>query len=509
MNNNLNNYALISVYDKRNIEIIANFLKNNNYKIISTGGTLKHLKDLGFDIINITDYTGFPEILNGRVKTLHPKVYGGILSLRENNNHIDTNKKYDIPYIDFVIVNLYPFFEKVHENIDFEEKLEFIDIGGPSLLRAAAKNFKDIVVLSDPDDYTNVINEYEKTKVISYNTRKYLAYKVFSYVSAYDSTISKFLYENEFGFPDYLTLSYKKSFNLRYGENPQQKAAYYIDNYYLGSCSNFVKLQGKELSYNNIRDMDAAWKIACEFDEPVAVGVKHSVPCFVAVSDNLLNAYLKGLKCDDISIFGGIVAFNGKVYKELANKLTEIFLEIIIASDYDEESLKVLSKKKNLRVIKIKEKIKQKYDFTPVDGGLLFQEYDSELINSFEIVSKKIPNEEIKKEMIFAYKVVKYCKSNAIVVATDFATSGISGGQVNRIWAAKEALKRAFERFGKIDILASDGFFPFPDVVQEAAKYNVKAIIQPGGSINDKESILEADKNDITMVFTNTRHFKH
>ncbi|MCX8059057.1 MAG: bifunctional phosphoribosylaminoimidazolecarboxamide formyltransferase/IMP cyclohydrolase [Spirochaetes bacterium] len=503
-------YALISVFDKNNVEKIVEFLIKKKYEIISTGGTLKYLREKGFSPIEISDYTGFPEILDGRVKTLHPKVHAGILSLRDKMEHMETNKNYNIPYIDFVVVNLYPFFEKVNSDLSFNEKIEFIDIGGPTLLRAAAKNFKDVVVLSDPKDYELVIDEFERKESISYETRKYLAFKVFNMISSYDACISNFLYDKSYGFPEYLSLSYKKDFDLRYGENPHQKASFYIDSYYDGFFKNFEKLHGKELSYNNIKDIDAAWKIACEFENPVAVGVKHNVPCFVAVADNLYNAYLKGLRCDDISIFGGIVAFNGKVCSDLAKKLNEIFLEIIIANDFSDEALYILKKKKNLRIIKIKDnKIKQKYDFSPVDGGILLQEYDNFLFEGFNVVTSKVPDNYLKDQMIFAYKVVKYCKSNAIVVTTDFATSGIAGGQVNRIWAAKQALSRAKDRFNQIDVLASDGFFPFPDVVEEALKYGVKAIIQPGGSIKDNESIELAEKNNIIMVITNTRHFKH
>lgn len=505
----MDKYALVSVYDKNDVEKIVEFLIKNNYKIISTGGTLKYLVNKGFDVIDIVDFTGFPEVLDGRVKTLHPKIHAGILSIRDKKEHREINEKYSFPFIDFVVVNLYPFFEKVNENLSFEEKIEFIDIGGPTLLRASAKNFKDVVVITKPEHYELVIKEYEKNGFISFQTRKFLAFNVFNMLSSYDACIANFLFEDKFGLPEYFSFSYKKNFDLRYGENPHQKAAFYIDNFYNGWLKDFEKLQGKELSYNNIKDMDAAWKIASEFEEPVAVGVKHNVPCFVAMSDNIFNAYLKGLKCDDISIFGGIVAFNRKVDSRLANKLNEIFLEIIIAPDYEEDALEIFKKKKNLRVIKTNKKINQKFDFSPVDGGILLQEYDDKLYSELNIVTSKKPDEYLLQEMIFAYKVVKYCKSNSIVTVTDFSTSGISGGQVNRIWAAKEALSRAKEKFEKIDVLASDGFFPFPDVVEEAIKYGVKAIIQPGGSLRDSDSIELAEKNGIIMVITGMRHFKH
>lgn len=495
--------ALISLYDKDGILDFAKFLVSKDVEIISTGGTFRYLKENGIDVIDISDVTNFPEMLDGRVKTLHPKIHGGILAIREDEAHMDTIKKHDINTIDYVIVNLYPFFEKVKEDLSFDEKVEFIDIGGPTMLRAAAKNFKDVVVITDKNDYSKIKEEIENDNEVSFKTRKNLAAKVFNLMSAYDGAISNFLMEETY--PEYLTVSYKKKQDLRYGENPHQKAAYYVDTVNEGSMNNFEVLNGKELSYNNIKDLDIAWKVVSEFDEIAVCAVKHNTPCGVALGKDLSDAYRKTFSCDPTSIFGGIVAANKKVDKETAEEMVKIFLEIVAAPDYDEEALEVLRTKKNLRVIKCLSKPQNINTLVSVDGGILVQEEDKVLLNEIKTVTKKEPNKEELDELIFAMKVVKYVKSNAIVVSKDRMAVGIGGGQVNRIWPAKDALQRGKNAV----VMASDAFFPFSDIVEEASKYHISAIIQPGGSVNDQLSIDKCDELGIAMVFTGIRHFKH
>ena len=502
--------ALISVYDKTGILDFAKFLVSQNIEIISTGGTYKFLKENSVPVIEVSAVTKFEEMLDGRVKTLHPNIHGGILALRDNKEHMDTLKARNIDTIDFVIVNLYPFFEKVRENLNFEEKIEFIDIGGPTMLRSAAKSFKDVVVITDVNDYENIKNEMKSFNNVSYETRKKLAGKVFNLTSAYDAAISQFLLDEDF--PEYLSVSYKKSAEMRYGENGHQKAAYYTDNMSEGAMKNFKQLNGKDLSYNNIRDMDLAWKVVSEFDEDeiCCCAVKHSTPCGVALGKDVEEAYRKAYDCDPVSIFGGIVAFNKEVDLKTAEELSKIFLEIIIAPSFSNEALEILTKKKNLRLIEYHSKPNDKKELIKVDGGILIQDTNNKLYEDLEVVTKMKPTQDEEKDLIFALKVVKYVKSNAIVVAKDLQTLGIGGGEVSRIWAAEKALERAKERFGEKDfVLSSDAFFPFRDVVELAAKNGVKAIIQPSGSVNDKDSIEECDKNNISMIFSKLRHFKH
>ena len=498
--------ALISVYDKSGILELVKFLRKNNVEIISTGGTFKYLKENNIEVTEISEITGSCEMLDGRVKTLHPIIHGGILAMRDNQEHMETLRERNIETIDMVVVNLYPFFEKVKEDLSFEEKVEFIDIGGPTMLRAAAKNFKDVVVISNVLDYKRVINEIEENYDVSLKTRKVLSGKVFNLMSAYDAAISNFLLQEEEEYPEYLSVSYKKLQSLRYGENPHQSAVYYGSCETKGAMNSFKVLNGKELSYNNIKDVDIAWKVACEFDDEIACcALKHNTPCGVAIGDTVLDAYKKAYECDSVSIFGGIVAVNRTIDEDTAKEMSKIFLEVIIAPNYTEEALEILKSKKNLRVLECKVNPSNKNYMVSVDGGILVQEEDKKLIDELNVVTKKKPTDDEIKDMLFAMKVVKYVKSNAIVVAKDNMAIGIGGGQVNRIWAACEALER-----GKgATVLASDAFFPFRDVVEECAKYNIKAIIQPGGSIRDDESIQECDKHDIGMVMTGIRHFKH
>ena len=498
------NRALISVFDKNGVLELCNYLRAVDVEIISTGGTFKYLKEKGIAVTEVSDITGFPEMLDGRVKTLHPRIHAGILAIREDEKHMKTIKEMGIGTIDMVVVNLYPFFDKVKEDLTFEEKVEFIDIGGPTMLRAAAKNFQDVVVISEVSDYLPVIEEIENSGEISFNSRKKLAGKVFNLMSAYDAAVSCFLLEDE-KFPTYFTMPFKKHSDLRYGENPHQAAAYYVSATFNGSMKDFEILNGKELSYNNIKDLDVAWKVVSEFDEIVCCGLKHNSPCGVALGENVLEAYKKAFDCDPISIFGGIVAVNTKLTKNAAEEMVKTFLEVVAAPDFEEEALVVLRTKKNLRVIKCISKPKAQLGLVSVDGGLLVQEEDKKLLEDLKVVTVKLPTEEETRDLIFGLKVVKYVKSNAIVVVKNGMAVGIGGGQVNRIWAATQALDRAKDGV----VLASDAFFPFKDVVEEAAKYNIKAIIQPGGSIRDEESIKVCNEHNISMILTGIRHFKH
>lgn len=496
--------ALISVFNKEGIVDFAKFLVNKGVEIISTGGTYKHLKENNVPVTEVNEVTGFDEILDGRVKTLHPAIHGGILAIRDNKEHMSIIENKGIKPIDMVVVNLYPFFEKVKEDLEFQEKIEFIDIGGPTMIRAAAKNFKDVVVLTDTKDYSDVMDQIEKNNEVNYDTRKRLAGKVFNLMASYDAAISNFLLEDT-EYPENLALSYTKSMDLRYGENSHQSAACYTANNGKGIMNNIEILNGKQLSYNNIKDMDIAWKVVWEFDDIACCGLKHNTPCGVALGENVHDAYLKAYSCDPVSIFGGIVAFNRKVDKKTAEEMVKIFLEIVIAPDFDSDALEVLKTKKNLRVIKCNTKPEDNFNIAKVDGAILVQSEDKLFAEKMEVVTDKKPTEEELKELTFAMKVCKYTKSNAIVVSKGYVAVGIGGGQVNRIWAAEEAL----ERGEGATVLASDAFFPFDDVVKTAAKHGIKAIIQPGGSIRDKDSIKACNENDISMVFTGTRHFKH
>lgn len=497
--------ALISVFDKDGVLDFAKFLVSKDVEIVSTGGTYRYLKENGIDVIEINEVTNFPEMLDGRVKTLHPLVHAGILAIRDNKEHMDTLKSRDIQTIDYVVVNLYPFFEKVKEDLTFEEKVEFIDIGGPTMLRAAAKNFQDVVVISNKEDYKVIMEEIESNGEASLKTKKKLAGKVFNLMSAYDAAIANFMLEGEEEYPEYLSVSYKKMQSLRYGENSHQSAAVYSSTMLDGAMNTFETLNGKELSYNNFKDVDIAWKCANEFDEPACCALKHNTPCGVATGESAYEAYMKAYEVDPTSIFGGIIGFNRKVDKATAEEMVKIFLEVIAAPDYDDDALEVLKTKKNLRVLKFHNTPKADKYMVTVDGAMLVQEEDKKLIDEIKVVTEKSPTDEEMKDLLFGMKVVKYVKSNAIVTVNNGVAVGIGGGQVNRVWPTEDALKR-----GKgATVLASDAFFPFGDVAELAAKAGIKAIIQPGGSIRDQESIDVCNKYGIAMVFSGLRHFKH
>lgn len=500
--------ALISVSDKSGLVDFARFLEEQNYELISTGGTFKHLKDAGLSPIQIDEVTDFPEMLDGRVKTLHPKVHGGLLAVRSNEEHMKTVQEYEIGLIDMVIVNLYPFFENVNKEISLDEKVEFIDIGGPSMLRSAAKNFNSVVVLTDVNDYEIIKNEMSENGDSTIETRKKLAGKVFNLTSAYDAAISRMLLDEEY--PTYLNASYKKVSDLRYGENPHQSAAYYISTFENGAMKDFEILGGKELSFNNLRDMDLCWKVVNEFkDELACCAVKHSTPCGVAVGTSALETYTKTFECDPVSIFGGIIGMNYKVDAATAEELNKTFLEIVMATDFDEDALEILRKKKNLRIIKIKNQVTDKQAWVKIDGGMLVQSADDQFSEDIKLMTETAPTDEQRKALLFSQRVVKYVKSNAIVVSNGVQAIGIGGGQVNRIWATQQAIERAKEKFDGELVLASDAFFPFRDVVDFCAQEGIKAIIQPGGSMRDNDSIEAANEHQIPMLFTRMRHFLH
>lgn len=502
--------ALISVSDKTNIVEFAKGLEKHGFEVISTGGTFTHLKNNGVSCISIEDVTHFPEILEGRVKTLHPKIHGGLLSKRGNELHNKHVAENNIEYIDLVCVNLYPFEATVKkEGVSEEEIIENIDIGGPSMLRSAAKNFNDVAVVTDINDYDRVLSELEQGG-ISYETRRALAIKVFNTTASYDAAIANYFNKKDNLVPERLTLSYKLQDSLRYGENPHQKAYHYVqDNNESYALQNAVQLHGKEMSYNNIQDASAALDILSEFDETTCVAVKHMNPCGVATGNSVFEAYSRAYEADPVSIFGGIVAVNGKVDKETAEKMHSIFLEIILATDYDKEALDILTKKKNLRIYKLFEKNNNhEQQIKSVRGGILVQDFNDKLADEYESVTEKKVDATQQKDIEFGLKVVKHVKSNAIVVVKDGQTLGIGAGQMNRVGSCKIALEQAGEK-ARGAVLASDAFFPMRDSVDLAADYGIAAIVQPGGSIRDQESIDACNEKGVAMVFSKIRHFKH
>ena len=502
--------ALISVSDKTNIVEFAKGLEKHGFEVISTGGTYTHLKNNGVSCISIEDVTHFPEILEGRVKTLHPKIHGGLLSKRGNELHNKHVAENNIEYIDLVCVNLYPFEATVKkEGVSEEEIIENIDIGGPSMLRSAAKNFNDVAVVTDINDYTKILEELEKGG-ISYETRRALAIKVFNTTASYDAAIANYFNKKDNLVPEKLTLSYKLQDSLRYGENPHQKAYHYVqDNNESYALQNAVQLHGKEMSYNNIQDASAALDILAEFDETTCVAVKHMNPCGVATGNSVFEAYSRAYEADPVSIFGGIVAVNGKVDKETAEKMHSIFLEIILATDYDDEALEILTKKKNLRIYKLSEKNNNhEQQIKSVRGGILVQGFNDQLADEYEGVTEKKVDESQQRDIEFGLKVVKHVKSNAIVVVKNGQTLGIGAGQMNRVGSCKIALEQAGEK-ARGAVLASDAFFPMRDSADIAADYGISAIVQPGGSIRDQESIDACNEKGVAMVFSKIRHFKH
>ncbi|MDH7507397.1 MAG: bifunctional phosphoribosylaminoimidazolecarboxamide formyltransferase/IMP cyclohydrolase [Candidatus Thermoplasmatota archaeon] len=511
--------ALISVSDKEGITDFSKKLIKLNIEILSTGGTAKTLKKEGLKIVDVSDITGFPEILDGRVKTLHPFIHGGILAKRKEKKHAETLKKHGIKNIDLVVCNLYPFEETIKKpNVNIKEIIENIDIGGPTLIRAAAKNYEDVIIVTNKKQYNNVLKALEEKGDLSLKEREKLAVEAFTYTARYDSIISNY-FRNRWTdkiLPDDYIIASSKIQSLRYGENPHQMGAFYkvLPEISEPCIINAEKIQGKELSYNNILDSDCAIECLKEFTDPTCVIIKHATPCGIASSDNILQAYKDAYATDTYSPFGGIVAFNRTLNKELAEELSKLFLEVVIAPDYSKESLDVLSKKKNLRILKIKglddKTVRKGLTFRSVVGGILLQERDVKLNTKkqWRIVTKKKPTEQELLSMEFAVKCVKHVKSNSVVFVKDTRTVAIGGGQTSRVDAVWIATNKGKDNI-KGSILASDAFFPFRDGVDVAAKAGVKAIIQPGGSIRDEEVIKAADEHGISMVFSGQRYFKH
>lgn len=505
--------ALLSVSDKSGLIPFAKNLVELGYELVSTGGTHKVLVDAGLDVISIDEVTDFPEMLDGRVKTLHPRVHAGLLARRDLPEHMAKLAEFDITPIDMVVVNLYPFKSTIQKDgVTEAEAIENIDIGGPSMLRSAAKNFASVLPIVDPKDYDVVVNKLNAGEV-DREYRKSLAAKVFQHTASYDALIANYLTETSF--PENLTLPYEKFDDMRYGENPHQPAAAYktaLPEAY--SVLNADILHGKQLSYNNIRDADAALRIIAEYEETTVVTVKHMNPAGIGQGQTLEAAWDQAFAADDISIFGGIVALNREVDAATAEKMHAIFLEIIIAPSFTPEAYEILAAKKNLRLLTLPftTSIPQKLEVTSVLGGVVVQERDlvGESENNFTVVSKAQPTKEQLQAMVFAQKVVKHVKSNAIVVARNGQTLGIGAGQPNRIDSVVYSIQKAEKKPGFDEaVLASDAFFPMDDSVQYAAEHGIKAIVEPGGSIKDKDSIAKADELGVVLIFSGTRHFKH
>jgi phosphoribosylaminoimidazolecarboxamide formyltransferase / IMP cyclohydrolase len=537
--------ALISVSDKTGIVEFAKSLSKFGVEIISTGGTAKSLREAGITAREVSDLTGFPEMMDGRVKTLHPKIHGAFLALRDNTKHVSAMETHGIEPIDLVVINLYPFEKTIEkENVSLEEAVEQIDIGGPAMIRSASKNWRDVAVITDARLYEAILREMNETDgSLSLETRQRLATLAYTRTASYDLAISSFLAAQlsdediEFlepfnpladltfikteieeqdeteTFEDFASIELSKISDLRYGENPHQKAAIYASGE-RGGIANAEQLHGKEMSFNNYVDAEAAWNLVCDFDELACAIIKHTNPSGVGAGANTLEAYTRALATDPVSAFGGIVAFNQAVDAEAARKVNEIFTEVVVAPDYEAEALEIFRTKKNLRVLRVeRNQSAEKIEYKQISGGMLAQNQDVYRVSEkdLRVVSRRQPSEEEIRALLFAWKVCKHVKSNAIVFANEFQTVGVGAGQMNRIDSVRIAAMRAerTELALKNSVLASDAFFPFRDGVDEAAKFGISAIIQPGGSVRDEEVIQAADENNLAMVFTGIRHFKH
>lgn len=511
--------ALLSVSDKTGIVELARRLHALGVELLSTGGTMKALQEAGIPVTGVSDVTGFPECLDGRVKTLHPAIHAGLLAMRSNPEHMRQLAELGIQPIDLVVINLYPFRQTIaRPGVTFEEAIENIDIGGPTMLRAAAKNWQDVAVVVEPADYDAVLGELEQTGEVSRETKLRLCYKVFEHTAQYDCLIQQYLRAQLPGdnrFPDKLTVTFEKVQGMRYGENPHQGAAFYRD---LGDVAGTLpaarQLHGKELSYNNINDTNGALELLREFDTTAVVAVKHGNPCGVGVADDVAEAYRLAYEADPVSVFGGIVVTNATVDAATAEQMARIFLEIVVAPAYTDAALEILTRKKNLRVLQLDtthraypagERVLRK-----VAGGLLVQDIDDVLLPEGElrVVTDRAPTEKQMQDLLLAWKIVKHTKSNGIAIARDNQSLGIGPGQVNRIWSTQMAIERSGEKV-RGAALASDAFFPFDDCVKAAAQAGIACIIQPGGSVRDEDSIRACNEAGIAMVFTGMRHFKH
>lgn len=514
--------ALISVSDKTNIIEFAKNLNKLGIKILSTGGTAETLKRSGLKVTEVSEHTGFPEILDGRVKTLHPKIHGGILAKRDDDNHLNTAKEHKIDLIDLVVINLYPFQETIaKKDCTYELAIENIDIGGPAMIRSAAKNHASVAIVTDPRDYDLILKELnENNGAISKKIKEELAKKAFGHTASYDKAIYAYLNqinkkEKDCTYPDHLNIELTKVMDMRYGENPHQTAAFYKENsLYKGALSNFSQLQGKELSFNNLNDAENAWECVKNLTEKSCVIVKHANPCGAASANNALTAYLAAFKTDPTSAFGGIIAFNTIVDEDTATEINKQFAELIIAPKFSKEAIKIFEKKTNLRLLEIPLiDGNDQFDIKKIGGGFLIQSPDISDFNisNCQVVSKLKPNEEQIRDLNFAWHVAKYVKSNAIVFCKNSMTLGVGAGQMSRVDSTRiAALKADNSNINLLNsVVASDAFFPFRDGIDVLAKYGAKCVIQPGGSIRDDEVIEAANEHGLVMIFTNERHFKH
>lgn len=518
--------ALISVSNKAGLAEFAKKLDEYGVEILSTGGTAKAMKDAGVDVRDVSDYTGFPEIMDGRVKTLHPKVHGGILARRDSDEHRAAMEANDIGEIDMLVVNLYPFVEVVKDGADFNTAIENIDIGGPAMVRAAAKNHEFVTIITDPQDYDAVLADMaEHSGATTYGLRKKLAANAYALTSTYDSNIASWFARqvDDQEFPRRISFSGNLKQTLRYGENPHQRAALYLDGCARPGVATASQLQGKELSYNNLNDTDAAFELVAEFEEPAVAIIKHANPCGVAIGETCLEAYKRALLCDPVSAFGGIIALNRPLNKETAEEITKIFSEVIIAPSVENAALEVLAAKKNLRVLTtgvMPVPAEARRQVKTIAGGMLVQDTDNGVITAddLKVVSDREPTTQELKDMIFAFKVCKHVKSNAIIYVKDQATVGIGAGQMSRVDSTRIAAIKAQDAataagidtaLTKGSVVASDAFFPFADGLITAAEAGATAVIQPGGSIRDDEVIDAANERGLAMVFTGMRHFKH
>ena len=510
--------AFLSVSDKTGLVPFAKGLVECGFELVSTGGTEKALEEAGVPVTNVSEITGFPECLDGRVKTLHPMVHAGILAMRENPAHMDQIHALGVVPIDVVCVNLYPFKQTMRKpGVSFEECIENIDIGGPSMLRAAAKNHKDVAVVVDAADYDRVLGELKADGQVCYETKLALCRKVFEHTAAYDAMIAKYLRDyTHADMPEQFTMTYEKVQDMRYGENPHQKAMFFKEIDASPATLPMAKqLNGKELSYNNINDTNGALELLREFDTTAVIAVKHGNPCGVGVAETVSEAYKLAYEADPVSVFGGIVVTNGTVDAATAEQMSKIFLEIIVAPKFTEEAMAILTKKKNLRLLELDTTIrtypKGERVMRKVAGGLLVQEIDDKLLpedGDLKVVTKAQPTEKQMEDLMLAWKIVKHAKSNGIAIAKDNQSLGIGPGQVNRIWSTQMAIERSGDKV-RGAALASDAFFPFDDCVKACAEAGISCIIQPGGSVRDQDSIDACDKYGIAMVFTGMRHFKH
>ena len=507
--------ALVSVSDKTGVVEFAQQLRSLGWEIIATGGTMKLLRDSGVEVINISDVTGFPEICDGRVKTLHPKVHGGLLARRDDESHLAALKENNIEFIDMVCVNLYPFRQTIAKpDVTMEDAIENIDIGGPSMLRSAAKNYKDVTVVCNPANYAKIIEEIKANGNTTLQTRLQLSAEAYTHTAEYDSMIATYM-RKAAGLNEKLFLEFDLVQGLRYGENPHQAAKFYAAAESVPySLATAKQLNGKEMSYNNIQDANAALNIVREFAEPFCVGLKHMNPCGAAIGKDVKEAWEKAYEADKVSIFGGIVAVNRELTKEVAELMKPVFLEIIMAPSFSDEALEILCAKKNLRLLQVDMSTNElnQIQYVTVNGGLLVQKLDTETkeVVADMCVTERTPSADELTDLNFGWRIVKHVKSNAIVVVKDGHTVGVGAGQMNRVGSAEIALKQAQAAgFTEGLVLASDGFFPFDDTVTLAKEYGVTALVQPGGSVRDEDSVKRADEFGMTMLMTGMRHFKH